>query len=377
MIYYLLAFFIYFCILFTLEANTNSRSIMLYNKISCYFIIPGVLIFLGGFRWLTGTDWNSYFYFFTNHDTWQDFNNGSFEILYALLNFLSKTLYPSYTLFLLLFTFLIIVLKFNAISKLCKYYGVAIFLMYCYTAGDILAVRQTLASAILLRSVQEIRKKNVIGFICVTLIAFLIHNTAIVWFFSYYIYWKKKRRLVDICSLLFFVCLGILGMGILGRLLLSLVNLLPFTGVRAFAKFFVYAMDAQPLPFNTIVVNILKRVFIFPLLFFYEKKISKDCDWYSGVLSLYIFGTCIYFSFMLSFNVFQRFSNYFVELELLLLSSLYGVLRKENKLLGIQLIFVYGLLKLKQNLTPFIEVKDPYYTIFNYEDRVMGGVKDL
>ena len=363
--------------IFTLISVSKERSSLTlgvreFNYATMQIFLPIFLIVIGGCRWFTGSDWNNYYRFYSWHDSWESYNNGEFEILYTLLNFICHKICPDYTFFLIIFTFLLISLKVYAWNKIgLHYFGITFFLWYCYTMGDITAVRQDLSIAFLFLSIPSIINKDIKKFICLSTIAVCIHNASIVWYLSYFVYWRHyKSRRKDIMRLIICFLIGFFGIHIYGLILNGLIGMLPASG-RIYGKILAYSVSKSNVNYIGVLFNILKRIIIFPFLFYYEDKIKLKCKWYSGLLSLYIFGSCIYFLFLTSFQVFQRFTNPFLILECLLLAEVYGAMNKKNKKFFFIFLILYGFMKLYKSITTLWYVKMPYYSIFNYHERFM------
>lgn len=371
MIYYIIAVIVFLFAFFDISAEKKILAIKTLNHEFFCLLLPVLLICLGGLRWLTGTDWNNYYNFYDWHESWESFNNGEFEFLYTLLNYLCKQISSEYTFFLLVFSFLIVSLKIYSLKKFAiSCLGLTVFLLYCYLTGDILPVRQDLALSVIFLTIPKIQEKDKKSFFLITIIAFLIHNSAIIWLFSYPIYWKKINRNRDI--ILLFVCflIGFFGYLLYPAIFNLFAKVLPATG-RVYGKLIAYTIAKYRPSYISIFGNVCKRVIIFPILFYYEKKCAKNNKYYSGIFSLYIFGTCVYFLFLSSFTVFQRFTNYFLVLECFLLASCFNAMKKINRKIFLVFILFYGLMKLYKALSAFSYVKIPYQTIFNYENRSM------
>ena len=90
MIYFVLALAVFFAALIDSSREKSIQGVKTFSTPFLLILFPCILIFLGGFRWLTGTDWNNYYHFYVWHDNWQTYNNGEFEFLYTVLNFICK-----------------------------------------------------------------------------------------------------------------------------------------------------------------------------------------------------------------------------------------------------------------------------------------------
>lgn len=377
MIYFVLALAVFFAALIDSSREKSIQGVKTFSTPFLLILFPCILIFLGGFRWLTGTDWNNYYHFYVWHDNWQAYNNGEFEFLYTVLNFICKQISSEYTFFLFIFSSLVVILKTKALRQFTRQcFGITLFLLYCYLTGDILAVRQDLAMSVLFLSIPKIINKEVRWFIIITFIAVLIHNSAVIWFISYPIYWHKRNRRNDILKLFLCFFLGFLGSVLYIKLLTVCINILPASG-RVYGKIVAYSVAKYQANYYSILGNVAKRIIVFPILFYYERKANRINHCFSGVFSLYIFGNCLYFLFLSSFTIFQRFTNYFLVLECFLLAQVFFSMKKANKKVYICFLLLYGFLKLYKALSAFSYLKNPYYSIFYYENRSMDWRGDF
>jgi hypothetical protein len=127
MIYYILGLLIFFYALYSISLEcANGRGIRLLSRWNVIVLLC-ILIILSGLRWETGADWQSYYIFFKINNTWNEYKNGPFEILYAFLNYAVKTLFNSYSIFLLILGISTIVLKYASIEKVAVYPALTFF----------------------------------------------------------------------------------------------------------------------------------------------------------------------------------------------------------------------------------------------------------
>lgn len=328
------------------------------------------LVVIGGCRWLTGSDWPPYYNYFISFNTWHEFNNGTFEILYALLNFIVKCFSSSYTAFLLVLHGLTVLLKSKIIARYAFLPGLVLFLFYCQSVGDIFAVRQTLSIAVLFFSLKAIKEKKKFAFVLITTLATMIHNASVIWFLAYAIFWKRLRT--SRIYIAFFICfaVGLFSQKIYGTVIPVILS--PFsTKIRMVGKLLVYATGAASSAFSVhTVLSLAKRIIFVPLFLLIRKK-ERNNEFYCGVLNLWIFGTLVYLLFSNSLNVFQRMTTPFISLEIFLLPYIFKNEKKYAKPIYFLLICLYALSKLVSALNAYPDLYMPYYSIFHYENRVM------
>ncbi|MBQ7753248.1 MAG: EpsG family protein, partial [Treponema sp.] len=323
------------------------------------------------FRWLTGSDWNAYYPYFNDLNTWKEFNNGTFEITYTLLNFIVKCFSSKFTSFLIVLAFLCVSLKMKLINKISSYPAVCLFLYYCYCVADIFAVRQSLAISILMYSILFIRNKDKTRFILLTLLATSIHNTSIIWLVTYKLYWRhiKETKIFLIFSFCFVIGL------ISGKFYAFVIPIItaPFSSkFRVVGKLLVYATGYASSDFSvSTVFSLIKRMLFLPIFLSVHNKIPQNKT-YEGLFNIWMIGTCIYLLFSNSLNVFQRMTTPFILVEFLLLPYVLKV-EKKSYLKPILYFFIcgYAISKLINALNVYPDLYIPYYSIFYYEPRVM------
>ncbi|APX64132.1 EpsG family protein [Acinetobacter schindleri] len=329
-------------------------------------------IFLGGIKWNTGTDWNSYYYGFLNAISYDHAVNSpySFEWGYAILNLLINNLTGSFTVLLFLFTFLTVFFKYIVLinSKFISYSLFGLFCYYCYAIGDIVAWRQAFAISIVLFSIIFIIKRKIFPFLLCIFIATLFHRTAIVCLILYYIYsinLSKKSMLI-----IFFT--SILTGLILFNLKVSSLNL-PLLGNLDALSAYQDKLDA----YNQIgqvsygkvdsnLSNILgylrKALFVVPMIIL----VKRDNFLIYRLMNFTIIGSAIYFILGAIATDFKRFGGYFDIFDILLIPAiLYGIKNTKIRYLMILIYAIFMLLRLYTSLFNFWDVYDPFITIFD------------
>lgn len=344
MIYFILFVFILFFGVFDFYPVSKL------NKLFFVCFIGFVLILVGGLRWETGTDWNSYYNFFTNNYIYDDFISSEFEYLYSILAFTIKQLSQSYTVFLLFFCFLTISLKLYGFCKISDYNFIflTILLYYANQLGDVSANRQSLAMSFALIGFYFIINKRLILFIITTYVAFLFHTSAIVFFLAIPLIYADITRK----KLILFILLGFcIGLFITSTGTNSLIfNLLIGGEGHIASKISVYqeineignsstgsAID----PKISYILGLSRRsLVLIPALLFYD-KLSLAHKNFKILINMYVFGSLIYLIFSPIIQVLNRLSSYFDLAEFFIL-PLFITLPKQKYIR----IFIYTILVL-------------------------------
>jgi hypothetical protein len=370
LLYFILAFLIYIFSIYDISIERNNIISNRIFSLSIYYLLIFTLIILGGIRWLTGSDWIPYYNYFINNKTLADYTV-RFEPLYALLNFLIHFFTNSYTIFLCIFSLLVIYIKVKTIKKIALYPALSFYLFYCTNIGDIFAVRQSLSLSILLVSIYFIHKRDKKLFLILLIFATLVHYSSIFWIFSYYVYHKKINTtyigIIVIASIIF----GFFG-GILYPIIINTI-FKPFSFLNTISKILFYSSRVDfGFSYQKVIVSIIKRVIFIPMFLIFRNRLIKIDKYISGILNLYIFGNIIYLLFSISATTFQRMTTPYVFTEIFILPVFLKIIRINNyKYILLFILFLYGLFKLYSAILPFASVLIPYYSIFNYENRIM------
>ena len=188
----------------TYLASSYFRSMDVDCKLICCFAFCVLFTVLGSVRWNTGTDWDAYYYGFLSADSldYVLYSPYAFEKGFGLLNFIILNYFNSYTVFLLVFTFITVFLKYKVIThKIFLNYALfSLFAYYCIFIGDIVATRQSMAVSITLFSTLFIIRKKLVWFILTVILASSIHRSAIVFIVAYplFNYDFRQKTLISI-----------------------------------------------------------------------------------------------------------------------------------------------------------------------------------
>ncbi len=343
------------------------------QKLFLVSLIGIVLILVGGLRWETGTDWNSYYNFFSNNYSYDDFTSFNFEYLYALLAYGIKMLFNSYTVFLLIFCSLTISLKLYGFCKISNYNFIflIILLYYANQLGDVSSNRQSLAMSFALIGLFFIINKRLILFIITTYIAFLFHTSAIVFFLAIpLIYVGITRKKLIIIIILGF-CLG---MFITSAGTNNIIfNFLLGGDGHITSKMLAYqeitemgnsstgsAID----PKISYLLGSIRRSFVLiPALLFYD-KLSEHKN-FKVLINMYVFGSLIYLIFSPIMQVLNRLSSYFDLAEFFILPLFVTLPKQKYIKISVYIIIVlFAFAKFYSTIMSFWGDYTPYKLCF-------------
>lgn len=370
-LYFSLAFIIF---IFSIYDISIERDSLISTKLigrSLYSLIIFTLITLGGIRWLTGTDWRPYYNYFIDNKKWEEYK-GKFEPIYAVLNYIVHQFTNSYTVFLCIFSFLVISIKGVAIRKIALYPALSLYLFFCSNIGDIFAIRQWLAISILLISIYYIHKKDKAKFIIILLLATLVHYSSVFWIFSYYIYHKKINTTYLGIIMVVSIAVSLLGGAIFPILIQAIFKPFGSMGI-VISKILIYT-KGNDFGYSNLkaAISIIKRLLFIPFFLILRKQMINTNKYISGILNLYCFGNIIYLLFSVSVTTFQRMTAPYLFIEIFLLPAFLKIIKKNYlKYIFLLILLIYGFLKLYRSIVPFTDVLVPYYSIFNYKKRIL------
>lgn len=343
------------------------------NQKRILYLIGLSFIILGGIRWVTGTDWPAYYNFFNDNTNWTSFKSNRFELGYTFINWIVKCFTKQYTIFLLIFHFLVIYPKLKIIHKVSVYPLLTLFLYSCTYTGEIFAVRNQLGVTLLICSIPAMEKQNKKQFLFLTILATSIHYSCFAWIISYYIYNKSFKKITWVVLYSLALIFLLIGKDIYPKLVIKLFS--PFSSYGIiFEKILLYSSPEYQDTANNIfslVLSLLKRVLFLPFYFLYYDKLVQKNKYNKGLLNLYLFGNAFQLFFFSSFQQMGRLIIANIFLEIFILPQLVLLPKKKDiKMLLLYLFFAYGMLKVT-HLLPFREVLIPYYTFFHYYPRTL------
>ena len=242
------------------------------------------LVLFEGLRWEIGTDWDSYYGAFT-YDIESHMDAG-----YLFLNRLIRNFTSSYTAFVLTITLFVYGVMFITIRKYSPNALMSLCIYFCSMVGLWGCNRQILATMICILSLKFIQEKRLMLFMMTVFFACLFHKTAIIFIPAYFLFnlnYSQKQAYAIV--LLAFIA-G----------LLHLVNKLPFVEYLALmdsidsgnTNFSGYLADKAT---NVSLMGSFKKILYIGLAIYVKDKVPFNS--YKGLLTLYIFGGCLFLAF--------------------------------------------------------------------------------
>ncbi|MFC6098064.1 EpsG family protein [Flavobacterium qiangtangense] len=367
----MLIYFITFFILFTFSLieilQSGER-----GKKAMHIISFLVLVFVIGFRWETGTDWDIYLETFLhsfNYNSIAEFSEGM-EVGYLMMNYLIRQITEDYSIFLIIHAILFYGVVVKVFTKLVPYPQIALLLFFCINIGVTGSNRQLLAIAICLVGLLYLSVRQNKKFVISVIAATFFHTSAFV-FFIYYFLNRNIKSLYLYISIIVSIGIG------LTSLPNQLFSLFGFLGSFAESKTQAYELVAQDslAEFELSLLGLLKRLIFVIVFIMYRKKITLKVPLYNLFLNSYIVGVIFYFLFSNSFIIMvNRGSLYFNLMESLLLSLLLVLFkRKIDKMVFTFFLLILSIFLFYQSIAPYPDLFDPYKGIFinSYYHRLM------
>ncbi|WP_457126083.1 EpsG family protein [Mucilaginibacter sp. HD30] len=328
-----------------------------------------ILWLLATIRWETGTDWNSYYDTFTY---FSEIYRQLFEPGFGYLVSFIRSLTDNYTVYLLIFSFLCLSLKFIYINKYHKDTLFTVLLLFlCYYFADIFAVRQNLSISLTLISTIFIIKRKPILFIVVVALATSIHFTSALYFSAYYIYWRPIKDRTFYILIIIAVILGLVGVGtILLNGLLQIVGVTGHVGekITGYLSGDNDTLNTNNNPLVIYLLGTLKRFIFIPIFVWVKNEANNNNNTnLNGYFNLYMVGNFVYFLFAKDLAVFARASVPFLFFEIFLVAYTMSYFKSSKIKLAIVFVAMsfVALSRFNALINSYYDLYVPYYSIFD------------
>lgn len=315
-----------------------------------FLLANGILLILfRSLRWRTGTDWNSYLAHFNNPNS-REFDFG-YDLLVRFIGYFTS----DYTIFLLIFNFLIIYLIFYGLRILNLKGG--IFLLFYFSGTAFFPVRQHLSSAILfILFAAIINKTKKIQKLPTLMIATSIHFSS---FFGFLLLplknWIKVRSLVFM--MLAILCLFLIE-GVIERIILKIL----------------FYSETTLYERNFYLGSFLKSLFLLIVYFLVSEKTKYRNYLIYGSL-LYIITNYIVGYY---FGEFGRIAALFHLIYLLMVSQIFHYILSRSKSIILRLgiisiMILVSFYEFYNNLynNIFSDLFLPYFSVFSNQSRLI------
>jgi len=344
-----------------LELRTSLTSVQHHSML---VFVYALLVFQVGFRWETGTDWETYLIHFDEIRSIKDvyFSITGFEQGYSFLVLIVKYIWNSYTAFLVIHALLFYYFIFSAFKKFSPYVFISLLILYATSIGFMGSNRQLLALGICLYALRYVANKNAIKFFLLVGLAFLFHASAILFLIYYFLNREINQYLVLSVLLVSFI----IGKTNLPLAAFSFVG--ENVGSMGSSKVLYYSERYQNESdlYSQSILGLIKRLLFLGLFMNNYKFLKEKISYYKLIFNGYIIGLTIYFLFSSSILVLvNRGSLYFTSMEALLLSSQFLLLKnKHYQVHFLIMLFVFALFLFFQSISGYDDLFIPYKGIF-------------
>lgn len=333
----------------------RKQKIFFFMFVSLYFTMSFI-------RWETGTDWETYKYFFENIET----HSYLMERGYGYLNLFVYKISSSYTSLLFTIGLIIFSFKYTTVYKYSKNSILSLIAAFSLQRGDIFFVRQNLALAIVFFSVRYIIEKNKIKFIVCILLASLIHVSSIIFLPAYCIFNLK----IKIKNLIIIFWASIFS-GLLLEKILKLLSSTLFSGSYLGYKMVRYiGSDLSGYGngrswFSIMLRSSINKIFLLVIFVYVFEKARKNNSLLNGFLNLYYISFIIFMIFGTINIALLRLGLYYEQFQVILFSYLTLLFKGRNqKCFVVVIVILYLFLRLKLNYLNYYDEFVPYKTIF-------------
>lgn len=361
---------IYFAILIVIGffsmLEVASVNILMQKLVLIFF--SSICLLLGGIRYNIGTDWESYYSFFIQGDSIDYFiNQDSFEVGYALLNYVIKYLTNEYNALLLLISFICVMCFYNCSVCLAKYSITVTMILYASEFYGIFPVRTTIVAAMAMLSYVLIEKKQKYYFIILVFMATSIHRIAIVLLPAYWVYyrqWNNKRIVVFIILSIFIGYTNIIFdfiSSLTGVDSAYISKFISYAERNASGSQFGSAIDKNELSYYMIAL----KCFMLVVFLKYRSLLKSRIKHFDGLFNIFMFGNCVYFSLVfISTEIATRLTSVYVVSQYLLMGELLNLGRRINVRLLLWLgLFLMCVMKVYMKFKMFPDAYVPYVNI--------------
>ena len=273
-----------------------------------FYIIAFMMTMISALRFETGRDWENYISYFDDCLIEVD---GVFEPGYSLLNKLFRSITDNYYIMQALCSVFSCSIIYSSIVKKSRYplFSLFIYFSMFYLTMEMAVVRQSIAMAIICLGISFIRKRQLMPWILIILLAMQFHITSIIAFPLYYTMNKTITRKFAFSLVALALLVTIFGKNITENII-YVIGSLPFMPerLRAISDFYLQSVDyGSQSQFGSGLGYAAIQFFNFMIVFAYGAR-NKNGSYY--MLNFCI--ALILIAFGRNFDVIGRLANYYL-----------------------------------------------------------------
>lgn len=358
-------YFIYFmlCFLSLIEICKNRKKIKTTTHCIIYIYFITLFIFISGFRWENGTDWESYL------RIW-DINEfitciGEMEPGFILLNSFNHWLVNHYSFHLLIMAIICIIPVAIINYKYSPYPIFSLFIWYVCNFAHIFNVRQTIAISLIFCTIPFILKKKRNKFLFIIFLAALFHKASIIaipmyWLWQIRINKKQYILILIICS---FIAISL--SNLITNLLLSMGGGIFEAQLNYYLNEGSNTFGQKYSPLQVLIRGIINRSFILIIGLYLLDRLRKKSDFLNGVVNMYFTGTIMFILFTPLSIALNRLSSFYDFFQILLIPSIFLYkMKKELRLTFFFILSFYLLYRFRGIILNYEDTYIPYNLFF-------------
>lgn len=327
-----------------------------------------IMILFSGLRWETGTDWKNYKVFFESI-SFQNIMSREFYHFdpgYRILNCLVNTFTDSYTVFLIVDTWIAVFLVWYTIKKTGADMIWSLLVLYAnhFIAFYMGANRMILAVGAALAGTVFIFKKQTKKAVFCEAAACLMHKASVVCCLNFFIPKKiiKKSRL-----LILFTLSALTGVfGLAGKILrIVFEGILSITYSHAAATGLFYLTEtAEETGLRHFLAGSVKRAAVLCFLYyFYQRKSTQKSQVFEYYFNIFFVSVCIYLATN-SLGVFRTLSAYLAVCEIIVWGSLVQIAGKRDRVFVKCCIVCLFAIETLNSFPRYLDAYIPYRSVF-------------
>lgn len=331
--------FILYIVVYIISAILMSKSIKKGHKI--LFIVALIIpIIFAGLRYYVGTDYENYHYMYINYSNISikeiiktGISNSGFYLVIRIASIVKNEKFFFALCALLIYLIFILGIK-KEYKKYSLFLLIFLFLMQPFTNGFNI-IRQTIAISIAFLNFKNIYERNLKKFLLLLLFEISFHATSIVTLPMYFLYTKENKQ-THTWKSIFAVLLSIIVFSNI-RLIFPFLSSLPF-----FRHYSSYLSTTATVGSNA---SLLLKIIVLLFILFFKKKLENYDKNNNFLILLLVISLCLELTGFFSAFI-KRLSMYYYSIPSILILSQIPNVEKNNrdKLLMFFCIFVYAVL---------------------------------
>jgi hypothetical protein len=297
-----------------------------------------VLALFAGLRHEVGAkpDWEVYYQVFYDAPEYIShlFNyfadNNRLEKGYLTYNFIVHSITDDFNFFLVVTALITIGLTYKSVSIYTPMtiFALLIYMRYGYFQFNMMFLRQGIAVAIFLYSIQFMKSRNAYAYFLLNLLAVTFHVSLILVFPLYFFVNKKFKPRVFISILI--GALFLQGINVIKLI----ADVLPNSNVIFYA-FKSYVASGEPKPFS---FSFIEKPLMFFILLYYYERLAKRFEYFDLFFNLSFIGLILSILFMQFEDLSDRFVIIFNISNIVLLTYLMRVFKGEGRLAYLSIV---------------------------------------